>query len=64
MRGGPTVVLQGAATDATVQFAALVAAAYSDGDATEVTVMCRSRGTEQEIRVARRDRSGLQAHTV
>jgi len=61
---GPTVVLQGESTAVTLQFAATVAAAYSDADAAEVAVKCRSLGAEGEIRVARPDRSSLQPHAV
>ena len=61
---GPTVVLQGTAPAATVQLAAAVAAAYADADAAEVAVMCRSAGTEQEIRMARPDRASLQPYAV
>jgi hypothetical protein len=61
---GPTVVLQGEATSAAVQFAASVVAAHSAADTTEVTVSCLSGGIAQDIRVGRPERSLLHPFTV
>lgn len=61
---GPTVVLQGEATEEAVRLAATAAAAYSDGDAPEVAVRCRGAGAERELRVKRVDRSFMQAYAI
>ncbi|MEI7898848.1 MAG: hypothetical protein WCK89_01250 [bacterium] len=57
---GPVVLLEGKADEAAIRLAAEVAAAYSDGDALEVSVNCCSRQSERVMRVTRPARAALQ----
>ncbi len=56
---GPTVLLPDAPNDAMLRFAATVAAAYSRATVEEVTILCRTAGTEKTIMVPKLDRSML-----
>ena len=61
---GPVVLLEGDAQADDIRQAAEVAAAYSDGDASAVSVKCWSNQSEHVIRVTRPARDTLESYRI